>query len=100
MLYEENGAIYIDDSYPSDVFAEERRAARERRAEMERRYDELVELVELTEQAAMDELAAFGSYDAVPNCVEAFGVHEAIETQVAGIYGMSDRAFAEPNWWD
>ena len=53
-------------------------------------YEELLELVEMAEKAANDEVAALGSYDAIPNCVEAFGVHGAIETQVAGAFGVKD----------
>ena len=63
MLYEIDNTLYIDDRYPADVFAEERRAARERRAELAAMYDELAKQVKFAEQAAMDELAAFGNIE-------------------------------------
>lgn len=49
--------------------------------------DHIIELVELAEEAALAELEQFGSWDAVPNCVEAFGLHMAIESQFAGVFG-------------
>ena len=49
--------------------------------------DEIIALVEMAEETALAELKEFGYYDAVPNAIEAFGVHDAIETQFAGAFG-------------
>ena len=51
------------------------------------RSERWAELAEMAEEAAMAEKAVFGSWDATPSTVEAFGVHEAIETQFAGVFG-------------
>jgi len=65
--------------------------ARKATPENEARYaamaERIAELVEMAEQAASAECAIFGSYDATPNVVEAFGVHDAIESQFAGVFG-------------
>jgi hypothetical protein len=52
--------------------------------------EEIIATVELAEETAMSELAAFGSYDAIPTSVEALGIHDAIESQFAGVFGGRD----------
>ena len=73
----------------------ERRHARKATPENEARYaamaERIAELVEMAEQAANVERDVFGSYDAIPNTVEAFGIHDAIETQLAGVFGQHNR---------
>ena len=56
----------------------------------EHELEQIIELAEAAHESAMSELAAFGSWDAIPSCIEAFGLHEAIETQIAGAFGMRD----------
>ena len=53
--------------------------------------DEIIALVEMAEETALAELKEFGYYDAVPNAIEAFGLHECLETQLAGVFGQHDR---------
>ena len=53
--------------------------------------ENIIEFVMNTEESANVELEAFGYWDAIPNVIEAFGLHEAIETQFAGVFGERDR---------